>query len=402
MNAGRLDSVPIGRRVAYWRGRRKLSQQLFADRLGKSKSWVDKVERGVRRLDKLSTLQEIAAVLRVDPVVLRDPDTQPVELTERHQGVERIRAALCRYEIPLGRPAGRRPVLPADRMARQVGYAWTAFQHARYAQLADLLPDLLTDVQRTHAHQPGPGRVPLVEAYRITAGLLVKLGAADVAWLAADRAMLAATGDRSLVAAAAVQLGQVLRAAGRAREAQSLLRAAAYRIAPSVIEYGTPPELSLCGTLLVQAALAAASHEGDSATAELIDEAAGMAERVGDGHDHYRTGFGPTAVDLARTAVAVESGDARAAIGWHGKATGRAGWRWLPAEHRAAHLLDTACAYLHTDDPTNAAHVLLEAERTAPSEIRYRPAAWDLLGQLARDPYAPTTITRLATTLGVG
>ncbi|MBB5825704.1 transcriptional regulator with XRE-family HTH domain [Micromonospora carbonacea subsp. aurantiaca] len=32
------DRLPVGRRVAYWRGRRRLSQQVFADRLGKSKS----------------------------------------------------------------------------------------------------------------------------------------------------------------------------------------------------------------------------------------------------------------------------------------------------------------------------------------------------------------------------
>ncbi|MCX4472181.1 helix-turn-helix domain-containing protein [Micromonospora sp. NBC_01655] len=39
------DRLPVGRRVAYWRGRRRMSQQVFADRLGKSKNWVDKVER---------------------------------------------------------------------------------------------------------------------------------------------------------------------------------------------------------------------------------------------------------------------------------------------------------------------------------------------------------------------
>jgi transcriptional regulator with XRE-family HTH domain len=43
-----------------------MSQQVFADRLGKSKSWVDKVERGVRRLDKFSVVYEIADVLSVD------------------------------------------------------------------------------------------------------------------------------------------------------------------------------------------------------------------------------------------------------------------------------------------------------------------------------------------------
>ncbi|WP_331461138.1 helix-turn-helix domain-containing protein [Micromonospora tarapacensis] len=397
-----LELLPVGRRVAYWRGRRKLSQQLLADRLGKSKSWVDKVERGVRSLDKLSTLQEIATVLRIDTAVLLGRDAEQIETRGRVEGVDRIRASLSRYDIPLGRPAGRRPVLSVDRMLREVGHAWTTFQYARYQQVIDLAPDLLSNAQGTHAHAPVMGRVPLVEAYRIIAALLVKLGDAELAWLATDRAMLAATGDRELVAAAAVQLGQVLRASGRARAAKSAMLAAAYRIAPTVIEYGTPTALSLCGTLLIQAALAAAQHGNEPAATELIDEAASMAERIGDGHDYHRTGFGPTAVDLARTAVAAESGDTRAAIAWHNKATKRPGWRWLPPEHRAAHLLDAARAYLHADDPTNAARVLIEAEHTAPAEIRHRPAAREALAELARDPRAPTTVTQLAVTLGVG
>jgi transcriptional regulator with XRE-family HTH domain len=393
---GSGEQVPIGRRVAYWRVRRKLSQQVFADRLGKSKSWVDKVERGVRSLDKLSMLQEIAAVLRIDTAVLLGRDVQPAEVIERAADLERIRAGLSRYEIPLGRPVGRRPVLPVHRLDQEVAYAWTTFQCAGYRQVIDLVPTLLAEAQRTHARDPGTGRVPLVEAYRITASLLVKLGDADLAWLAADRAMLAATGDRELVAAAAVQLGQVLRVAGRAREARSVTRAAAYRIAPPMIEYGSPAELSLCGTLLVQAALAAAQHRDGAAVAELFDEAADLAARVGDGHDHYRTGFGPTAVDLARTAAAVELGDARDAVAWHEKAIGRDGWRWLSVEHRAAHLVDVARAYLQVGDSSNAGRVLVEAERIAPAEIRQRPAARDVLAQVVRDSDAPATVVQLA------
>ncbi|MFG1891810.1 helix-turn-helix domain-containing protein [Micromonospora sp. NPDC049051] len=158
------ERLPIGRRVAYWRGRRKLSQQVFADRLGKSKSWVDKVERGVRALDRVSTLQDIAAVLRIDTAMLLGRGVQPAEVTERAEGVERIRAALSTYEIALGRPAARRPVLPADRVARDVAHVWTTFQHARYPQVIHLLPDLLVDAQRTHADDPAAARVPLVEA----------------------------------------------------------------------------------------------------------------------------------------------------------------------------------------------------------------------------------------------
>ncbi|MFI6821628.1 helix-turn-helix domain-containing protein [Micromonospora sp. NPDC050187] len=398
----RTELLPVGRRVAYWRGRRKLSQQVFADRLGKSKSWVDKVERGVRSLDKVSTLQDIAAVLRIDTAVLLGRDAQPAEGTERTADVERIRTALSRYEIALARPAGRRPVLPVDRLTREVEHAWTTFQHARYPKVTDLLPDLLTDAQRTHARDPGAGRVPLVEAYRITASLLAKLGDAELAWLAVDRAMAAATGDRVLVAAAAVQLGQVLRASGRVRVAKSAMLAAAYRIAPPVIEYGSPAELSLCGTLLVQAALATATHGDDVAAAELLGDAADMAERVGDGHDHHRTGFGPTAVALARAAVAVELGDARDAVAWHEKAIQREDWRWLAVEHRAAHLLDAARAYLEVGDPVAAGRVLVDVERIAPAEIRHRPVGRDVLAQVARDPDAPATLTQLADALGVG
>nr|WP_117673297.1 helix-turn-helix domain-containing protein [Micromonospora sp. MW-13] len=391
----------MGRRVAYWRGRRKLSQQVFADRLGKSKSWVDKVERGVRSLDKVSTLQGIAAVLRIDTAVLLGRDAQPADVTERAEGVERVRVALSTYDIALGRSAARCPVLPADRLARDAAHAWIAFQHARYPQVIALVPELLAGAQRAHADDPAAGRVPLVEAYRVTASLLVKLGEADLAWLAADRAMATATGDPVLVAAVAVQLGQVLRASGRVRAALSTTLAAAYRIAPPDPDDARAPELSLCGTLLIQAALAAARHGDDHSSAELIAEAADLAARVGDGHDHHRTAFGPTAVDLARVAAALELGDPHDAIAWHEKATKRDAWRWLPVEHRAAHLLDAARAYLQADDPTNAGRILVHADRMAPAEVRQRPAARSVLAQVARDPHAPATIIQLAAALGV-
>ncbi|MFE0590113.1 hypothetical protein [Micromonospora echinospora] len=134
----------------------------------------------------------------------------------------------------------------------------------------------------------------------------------------------------------------------------------------------------------------------------MLDEAADLAERVGDGHDHHRTGFGPTAVALARAAAAVDLGDAREAVAWHEKTIQRDGWRWLPVEHRAAHLVDAARAYLEVGDPVNAGRVLVDAERIAPAEVRHRPTARDVLAQVARDPDAPATVTQLADTLGVG
>ncbi|WP_232234132.1 hypothetical protein [Micromonospora chokoriensis] len=268
------------------------------------------------------------------------------------------------------------------------------YQHARYPRLIELLPTLVTRVHRAHLRDPAA----VVEAYRVTAALLVKLGEGSLAWLAADRAVSAADDDRVLLACAAIQLGQVLPASARAK---SVMLAAAHQLGPDDAKR-SPGELSLRGSLLVQAALIAARAGDDRVVAELLDEAAGLAARVGDGHDHYRTAFGPAAVELGRVAAAVELGDGPQAIRWHEEVIGRDGWRWLPVEHRAAHLIDVARAYLQTNDPTNAARVLLRADRIAPAEIRHRPAARDVVAQVVRDPDAPPTIHRLAVALGIG
>ncbi|WP_308042468.1 helix-turn-helix domain-containing protein [Micromonospora sp. PLK6-60] len=386
------EGVPIGRRVAYLRVRRKLSQQSCADRLGKSKSWVDKVERGVRPLERVSTIREVAAVLRVDAATLLGPDARPAGAAERTEGVARIRAALSTYGLTPGRD------LPPDRLGQAVGHAWSTYRYARYPQLVEQLPALLTDVQHTQTRDRTLDRAAVVDAYRVTAALLTKLDEASLAWLAADRAMTAATGDRTLLACAAVQLGPVLRASARAR---SVLLAAAYRIGPRDPDSGTPGELSLCGTLLAQAALTAARAGNARAAGELLYEAGEMAARVGDGHDHHRTAFGPAAVNVARVVAAVDLGDGAAAVTGHEKAIQGEGWRWLPLEHRAAHLVDAARAYLMVGDAESAAKVLVRADRLAPAEIRHRPAAGNLVAQVARHADAAALIAPLARALGI-
>jgi transcriptional regulator with XRE-family HTH domain len=65
-----LEQLPIGWRISRLRRSHGWSQQYLADQLGKSKSWVDKVERGVRRLDRLSILHEAAQTLGVPLDVL--------------------------------------------------------------------------------------------------------------------------------------------------------------------------------------------------------------------------------------------------------------------------------------------------------------------------------------------
>nr|WP_328822574.1 helix-turn-helix domain-containing protein [Micromonospora rubida] len=391
------NDLPIGRRVAQWRTRRRLTQQMLADRLGKSKSWVDKVERGVRTLDRFSAVRDVAEALRVDPTVLVGGDARPSSTTVAVEGVDGVRAALARYPALLGGPDSR-PVLPAGELGRRVEHAWLTYEHADYPQLARMLPGLLSDAQHAHAASAAGEVVGLlVQVYRIVASVLVKLGEADLAWLAADRALAVAANDPLLGAVAAIPLGQALRTAGRGRLAMAATVAAAHRISPPVPHDGPPEELSLCGTLLVEAALAAAVCGDVCGVGKLIGQAAEVAERVGEGRDHHGgVSFGPAVVEAARVVVAVELGDGGEAVAWHEKAIGLSGWGRLPVEHRAAHLIDAARAYLQVGDLLRAGRALVDADRIAPAEVRCRPVARTVIAQVARGGPAPADVVRLA------
>jgi hypothetical protein len=52
-----LQRQEIAARVEYWIARRGMTRKVFGDRLGKSLSWVDKIKRGDRQLDRLSVLR---------------------------------------------------------------------------------------------------------------------------------------------------------------------------------------------------------------------------------------------------------------------------------------------------------------------------------------------------------
>ncbi len=56
---------PIGERIRIYRLRRGLSQRQLAGLVQRSESWLSQVERGIRSVDKLSVLIDIAKVLHV-------------------------------------------------------------------------------------------------------------------------------------------------------------------------------------------------------------------------------------------------------------------------------------------------------------------------------------------------
>jgi transcriptional regulator with XRE-family HTH domain len=407
-----VDELPIGRRVAYWRGRRKMSQQVFADRLGKSKSWVDKVERGVRRLDKFSVLYEIADVLQLDVQLLvgKAPERRISGLTCVDQvEIEEIRSALERYEsmnaffdlVP------DPPGLPE--LEKAISHAWLTYQYARYGVLTRALPKLLRDAQAADAALDGnAGRRAahlLGQVYQIASSTLRKLGEYELAWLAADRSMAVSqrAGDQLLAGTASFRVGNALLALGRARPALEVNVNIANRIAPGGVNDTRPERFSVYGMLLLQGAMAAAQMGDSNTVRDLFNGAAEAAGRLGRDENHYWTSFGPTNLELHRTAAAVELGEGRQAVETH-KRIEPAGFNALLPERRAHHMLDLARGLTQIGDVEKAGEMLVYGDQLAPSEIRCRPLAHEVMSDVLRRTRGapPLPVAELAEHMGVG
>jgi len=411
-----VDELPIGRRVAYWRTRRKMSQQVFADRLGKSKSWVDKVERGVRRLDKFSVVYEIADVLQLDVQLLlgKDPQRRPDSINCIDQvEVEEIRAALERYD-QISAYFHARPEPPSlPEMRKAVGHAWLTYQHAKYGVLARALPKLLRDAQAADTALAGGATSAdaahlLGEVYQIASSSLRKLGEFELSWLAGDRSIAVAqrADDPLLAGTATYRVALALLSMGRARPALEVNVNIANRLATADGDgaaASAPERLSVYGALLLQASMAAA-RIGDMATVrDLLAGAEAAARQIGGDHNHYWTSFGPTNVQLHRVATAVEMGEGRLAIDVHESMDIEA-FNTLMPERRAHHYLDVARGYALVGEVARASEMLLEGDRLAPSEIRCRPLAREVLSDILRRTRGapPPPVAELAEHMGVG
>src|SRR4029079_14242254 len=104
---------------------------------------------------------------------------------------------------------------------------------------------------------------------------------------------------------------------------------------------------------------------------------------LGGDYNHYWTSFGPTNVQLHRCATAVELGDGRTAEETHEKID-LMGFHALLPERRAHHYLDIARGYTQIGNIEKASEMLLEGDRLAPSEIRCRPLAHEVLFDVLR------------------
>lgn len=396
----------IGERVAAYRRRRGLSQAALAGLVGRSESWLSQVERGVRSVDSLPVILDLSRVLRVEPEKLIG---RPWQLAPNGDpsgdALSEVRGYFTRYDDLLDpQPVGSIDLVG---LRTTVARAHRTYQAAKYeaaiGQIAPMLATVDHAARGVQALRDQELVLGYVSAYVVTAKLLTKLGATDLAMLAADRAANRAIEAESKVARgmAAYQVVCALLRADRSDDAEHLAVNMAQQVQVGA-RSDRPTIASVAGALwLIAAVIAARRVDRDEAWARL-DTAEGLAGLLGEDANHAWTAFGPTNVKLHRIPVATEMGDAGEAVRLAADVDTDQMPEGLTSRRAQVHL-DLAWAQAQRKRDAEATLHLLEAERTAPEAVRYNVIVRELVREmLARSGRSQTSaLTGLATRAGV-
>ncbi|GII77734.1 hypothetical protein Sru01_27160 [Sphaerisporangium rufum] len=377
--AGFADDT-IGRRIAYARKLRGLTQQQLADRVPCSKSLISQVEGG----HKPATRSLTGAVARALHVEVTELTGQPYRgrtaATDRiHATIPDIREALVYWDVTPGRDV---PPRPLDELRREVDRCTRLRQGARYVELGTALPSLIKELI-THVHtMGGEDRSTafhlLTTAYSAADSMAYKLGYLDLFHIAVERLAWAAghTDDPLLPHVARMRRSMAFVASGAYDGGLRLLddvRAALES------DRSDSPTLSVRGTVHLRAAVLAAQTNRATLAWDHMSAAHELATRVRVDTKDYDLLFGPTNAAIHDVAVAVELGDADEAI------RRGAGLRLpasLAAERSSHHYIDLSRAWLWAGRWDQALQSLLTAERLAAQRTRYHPMARETVTRL--------------------
>lgn len=386
-DAGILDPVPtpaasmpsdtssIGRNLATVRKARGLSQQQLAERLHVSRSLVEKVERGYRT----ATPALIEAAARVLGCGTTDLSGQPYRSEnhtdeQAHATIGQIRRAISHHDLPPDLEAEPRPLF---QIREDVRRANRLRHHARLTTLGVMIPGLITELtaaaHTTTGEQRAEAFALLVEAYAAANQVAYKLGYEDLSNQLVDRIRWAAskTGDPLVGNLADWMYAGCLRALGLYRPALGVLHNA-WRTLDLPPGRMTPRQLSMYGSLHLQAAMVEAGAGHAENTRSHLTEAADAAGLLRVDTDYFQLAFGPSNTAIYRVATAVELGDATRAV------TEAAAIRLpssVPVERSAHYYLDLSRAWLWHRNREQALRSLLKAERLAPQQTRIHPMA---------------------------
>ncbi|OII66212.1 helix-turn-helix domain-containing protein [Streptomyces sp. CC77] len=377
------QNLTIGERVAWYRRRRGLSQEVLAGLVGRTTDWLSKAENNRIELDRLSVVTSLADALDISlGDLLAEPTLMEWSADSGRRTVPALRETLMDYKqlTPLLSLAVDDEPPALQDLRGNVRDVLDAYQASRYGFAARRLPLVLADAlaaSRAYSgHEAEEAHALLALAYHSAAMVLGKLGESELAWIAADRGLAAAqSSGRSEVTGSLFRaVAHCLLATGRFTAAVQLVNDAAAVMQPELGDANNE-YLSVYGTLFLTGAMAAARADDRATTQTFLREADEAAQRLGTDANHMWTAFGPTNVAIHCVATASELGDIRIAADLGSRIDTTA----LPVERRVRHSLEVARALSSWNRTDEALAVLLEAEQAAPEQVRHHYLSRELV-----------------------
>ncbi len=292
------------REIRHWRGK---SLRVAAELAGISESYLSRIERGERPLDRRSLLEALAAALRVAPSDITGqpyPRSNEDEAVKRTRLLQALRAVL--QDIEVEELVTAAPPRSLAELRGEVAVVNAAAAACDYDILGQTVPGLVGELYAL-AEVGGSveARRLLVDVLHAAFYLSKDLGYGDLAWMVSGHlhTTAAALGEPVLGAVAGfVRSHATVGLRARERGLRLAERSA------DLLKPDNGPAGQVYGMLHLSAALqSAVTGQADNARAHL-DEASETAGRTGDG-TFAGLNFGPRNVGVWRVALALELGE---------------------------------------------------------------------------------------------
>jgi transcriptional regulator with XRE-family HTH domain len=373
--------LALGENLARIRTARGLTQDDLAQASGVSVDTISRLERGARATARRSTLQALSLALGTDPARLLG--IHPPE--QDTAGAEQLRRAVRALDLPdLAEPVD---VLGLPELHDAASLAWSDYLAGRHTELLAGLPPLMVDTRRAvhtlvddHAAEAAG---LLATAYRLTAGLAGRLGLMDLAAHAAHRALDTATHTTrpELDEAAALRyLAWVLVRQGDLAEAERIAVRAAERLDCGLLARPDPDRVGVFGSLMFNAASAAARQGAAERADDLLAAARAAAVRSGADRVDETGVFGPRVAAMQAVDQAVRTGQPDQAMQLATQVPDTAGT--VPGFWESGHRLHLAAACTDLERWAEVAEHLDAARLLAPQWSRVQPLGRTVIGHL--------------------
>jgi transcriptional regulator with XRE-family HTH domain len=381
------DNLPIGQRIRVLRESRGMSREVLAGMCGRGPDWLKKIESGERPLRSNPLILRLAGALQLSDasVITGSSDVaQPVQHGRlHHPQMPAVWDAVMNRRLTLTPASGPVDVAGLQGRIDQTWTLWHASGQNR-TEVLRLLPRLILDAEQaaraTSGDQRRAARVAVADVYRLTGQATAYIAPGEMAWVVADRALAAAqdADQPAAIAAAAWNMGNILRETSYADEALRVVTEAADLIRPHL---DTAPDdwRGIYGALQLHAAVTAARDGRQREAWRFWGAGDQVAKSLPASYVHPSTVFGRANVDFHEISVAVDLKTSQRALSAADDIDPDA----MPSVERRARLwVEVARGHLQRGDHTAALHVMQMAHEIGAETVRFTPSALTAVTEL--------------------